>query len=240
VLRNRHKPYANRWQQAKKMTKELVNRKKRLEERLAKHGIKEYHVQYLPYLEFDDKKFATSYETGCRMMILYAVAYTASEPDDRVAVTEWLKKEKLWNHVSPNEKEFFEGKVNDEQKIIDFSWQGECAYILAWTLNLIKETPTPTEQVNDQQLDNFMNVIPALGEELNDFLDKLSYRNATEIYDENLFHELATTYFRDLMFNGKKNKSDIDPNISFLRHQTLNWLRRFMDIEEWDETDTST
>ncbi|WP_194777921.1 DUF4272 domain-containing protein [Pararhodonellum marinum] len=222
------------------MTTELNNRKKRLEERLVKHGIKEYHIQYLPYLEFDEKKFSTPYVTGCRMMILYAVAYTASELDDREAITKWLKREELLSHVSPDERELLEGKLKNEQKIIDFSWQRECAYILAWALNLIKETPTPTEQVNDQQLDDFMNVIPALGEELGDFLNELNYRDTTEIYDENLFHELATTYFRDLMFNGKKDNSDIDRNISFLRHQTLNWLRRFMDIEEWDETDTST
>ncbi|NJK95616.1 MAG: DUF4272 domain-containing protein [Bacteroidales bacterium] len=86
----------------------------------------------------------------------------------------------------------------------------------------------------------FINNIPALGEKLDDFLSKLSYRNTAEIYDENIFHELATTYFRDLLFNGKNNTSDIDSNISFLRHQTLNWVRRFMDIAEWDETDTST
>ncbi|MEO1054347.1 MAG: DUF4272 domain-containing protein [Bacteroidota bacterium] len=222
------------------MTTELTNRKNRLEERLARHGIKELNIQHLPYLEFDDKKFATPFEAGCRMMILYAVAYIASEPGDREAVTEWLQREKLWNHVSPSEQELFEGKVTDEQKLIDFSWQGECAYILAWALNLIKETPTPTEQVDDEQLENFMNVVPALGEELGGFLSDLTYRNTAEIYDENLFHELVTTYFRDLMFSGKEDDSDIDVNISFLRHQALNWLRRFMDIEEWDETDTST
>jgi len=223
-----------------KMTKELLNRKKKLEDRLEKHGIKAYHVDHLPYLEFDDKSFATPYQAGCRMMILYAVAYTASEPDDREAVVDWMKRENLWEHVSPSELELFEGKVTDEQELIDFSWQGECAYILAWALNLIKETPSPTEQINEQQLEDFMSSIPALGDKLNDFLENLSYRDTAEIYDENLFYELATTYFRDLLFNGKEDNSDINRNISHQRHQTLNWLRRFMDISEWDETDTST
>lgn len=222
------------------MTIEITDRKQRLEDRLSRHGIKEYHVKYLPYLEFDDKTFASPYETGCRMMILYAVAYTATELDGREAVVDWLKRENLWTHVAPSERELFENKVTDEQKLIDFSWQGECAYILAWSLSLIKKTPTPTEQVSEQELDDFMECVPALGDKLDDFLGNLSYRDTTEIYDENLFHELATTYFRDLIFNGKENTSNIDRNISFLRHQTLNWLRRFMDIDEWDETDTST
>lgn len=85
-----------------------------------------------------------------------------------------------------------------------------------------------------------MNKVPALGEKLGEFLNNFDYRNTAEIYDENLFHELATTYYRDLMFSGKDDESDIDRDVSFLRHKTLNWLRRFMDIKEWDETDTST
>lgn len=121
------------------MKTDTLNRKRKLEDRLKKHGIKEYHVEYLPNMDFDDSKFATSYEAGCRMMILYAVAYTAQELDNKQAVTDWLKQENLWIHVSPNERDLFGGKVEDEQKLIDFLWQGECAYILAWALNIIKK-----------------------------------------------------------------------------------------------------
>jgi hypothetical protein len=222
------------------MAKDILIRKKRLEERLAKHGIKEPNIIYLPYLKFDPTTFATPYETGCRMMIFYAIAYSASELGDRKKIIDWLKNENLWVHVSNSEQEFLQEDYPEEQKIIDFSWQGECAYILAWALNLIKESPTPTEQVNEEHLDNFMTFVPALGEKLEPFLSNLVFRDLAEIYDENLFHELATTYFRDLLFNGEKDKSDIDRGVSFLRHQALNWLRRFMGITDWDQTDTST
>ena len=222
------------------MTTVIQYRKKGLEERLARHGIKEHRVDYLPYLEFEENTFATPYETGRRMMILYAVAYTAMELDHKESVADWLKKEDLWTHVAPSERELLEGKVKDEQKLIEFSWQGECAYILAWALNIIKETPSPTREVNEDELDDFMARVPAIGDKLENFLNNLNYRDPAQIYDENLFHELATTYFRDLMFNGKNDESDIDRNVSFIRHRTLNWLRRFMDFSKWDETDTST
>jgi hypothetical protein len=218
----------------------ISDRKKRLEDRLAKHGIKDYRVNYLPYLDFDDATFATPYEAGCRMMILYAVAYAVTETNERKKIVDWLTREDLWTRVAPSERELLEGRIQDEQKLIDFSWQGECAYILAWSLNLIHETPTPTRQINEQELDNFMNVVPAIGDEVGVFLASLRYRKTEEVSDENLFHELATTYFRDLMFNGKKDTSNIERSVSFLRHQALNWLRRFMDIEDWDKTDTST
>lgn len=217
-----------------------ISRKDRLENRLSKHGITETKITHLPYLEFDDEAFASPFESGCRMMILYALAYTASQIDDREKIVNWLKQEDVWAHVSPNEKEFFEGKVTDEQKIIDFSWEGEGAYILAWALNFIKETPTPTEQVSEEQLDIFTTAVPSLGAPLKDFLSNLSYRNTAEIYDENIFHELATAYFRDLLFNGNADNTDIDRGISFIRHRTLNWVRRLSDIKDWDDTDTST
>lgn len=41
-----------------------------------------------------------------------------------------------------------------------------------------------------------------------------------------------TSYFRDLLFNGETDKTKINLGISFERHVVLNWLRKFMDIEE--------
>lgn len=221
------------------MNEELMLRKHRLEDRLARHGILGYPISHLPYLEFNEQEFATPYSAGCRMLILYGVAYAASEPDDREGIKQWLLREGLWAHVSPNEREFLDGKVVDPQRLIDLSWEGECAYILAWALDLIEDTPSPTEQVSEEELDAFAAAVPELGTRTQDFLENLSYRNTTEIFDENLFHELATTYFRDRMFSGEENTSTIDLDVAFLRHQALNWLRRFMGVEEWDEIEVS-
>ncbi|NJK95617.1 MAG: DUF4272 domain-containing protein [Bacteroidales bacterium] len=137
------------------MTTNLKNRKKQLEDRLTRHGIKDYRVDYLPYLEFDDKTFATPFEVGCRMIILYAVAFTATNIEYREAIKNWLIREGIWEHVSPREREFFDGNANDKEQLIDFSWQGECAYILAWALSIIKEKPSPIEPVNEHQFDIF-------------------------------------------------------------------------------------
>lgn len=222
------------------MMNETISRKKSLEKRLEKHGIRELKINYLPYLEFNKNDFATPHEAGCRMIILYSVAYTAMELDDRETIADWLKDEGIWPHVAPSERELFAGKVLDQEQLMELSWQGECAYILAWALDLIKESPSPTEAISDKQLDVFMERMPPLGAPLTEFLENLRYRNIAEVFDENLFHELATTHFRDRMFSGQESGSDIDRNVSFLRHITLNWLRRFMGIEDWDETDTST
>jgi hypothetical protein len=74
----------------------------------------------------------------------------------------------------------------------------------------------------------------------------LEYRSLDEIYEENLLNELATSYFRDLLFNGKEDATTINRAISFERHKTLNWLRTFYEGDDevtgelWDDVDTST
>jgi hypothetical protein len=218
----------------------LKGRRERIVKRLERHGISDVEISFLRYLIFDERKFATPYEVGCRVMIIYAIVYTIEEPTEREAVTKWLKAENIWQHVGPKEAQYLEESEVDQEQINDFSWQLEAAYILAWALNLVKDCPSPSSSVSDEQLEDlFKNLVP-LGDGLNDFLSGLSFRDTGEIFEENIFYELTTSYFRDLLFNGNEDKTDIDRIAAFERHKALNWLRRFMDIEEWEETDTST
>lgn len=222
------------------MSNDLLNRKTQLEERLIKHGINGYRITHLPYLEYDDVTFATPCEAGLRLLVLCAVAYCAAVPDEREVIVQWLEREHLWEHVSPNEKRLFTGEVTDGQEIIDFSWEMESAYLLAWALNVVPVPPDPASTTSDDLLDYFVDHIPMLGDETTFFLQGLSYRSLAEIYDENLFYEMVTGYFRDNALMGREDTSDIHNPLSFTRHKTLNWLRRFVDVTEWDDTDTST
>ncbi|MBA4057029.1 MAG: hypothetical protein C0490_20105 [Marivirga sp.] len=218
----------------------LIDRRTRLENQLKDRGISGYEVKYLPYLEFDESSFATAYEVGVRMIILYSCAYVAHNLDETEATAYWLRQEKLWPDVSPEEKKLFTGEIKDEDNLIDFSWRLEAAYTLAWALKLVKELHPPTSQIDEEQMTDFQANMPNIGDKLSSYLNNLSLRDKGEIFDENVFNELATTYFRDLLFNGKTDTTDIDRSVSFERHIVLNWVRRFSDIAEWDDTDTST
>ena len=217
-----------------------MERKKLLEDRLSQFGIHESYIDYQRYLDFDETGFATSYDVGCRLMILYAVSYTASEPGDAEAVKEWLTREHIWEHVSPTEKTLFEGEVSNEQQLIEYSWQGECAYLLAWCLNLVNENPDPSAPVNEDQANEFMDNLPGIGEKLDSFLSHLHLRHPAEIHDERIFYFLATAWFRDHLSDKKAVEPAIDPRISYLRHTALSWLCWFPGINMWDETETST
>jgi len=179
-------------------------------------------------------------EAGKRIMILYAVAHSVHNPKDRVKLRDWLKEIGLWKETSPKEKALFEGRVKVEKELAAFSWQIEAAYILAWALGLVKEQPSPEEQMTEEQMETFVKNLPPLGSNLDSFYTGLQYIDRSEIHLENLFHELATAYFRDLLFNGNEDTTNIDRMASFERHKALNWLRSFGGMTEWDETDTST
>ncbi|MEO6358901.1 MAG: DUF4272 domain-containing protein [Ferruginibacter sp.] len=223
-----------------KLKDTLKGRKETIEQRLRKHGIFDTSITFLRYLMFDDKVFATPYEVGCRIMTINAILYTIEEPAKKQPIADRLKSANIWEHVSYREAQYLEGNETDQEQINEFSWQLEAAYILAWALNLVKERPSPSGSVTDEQMEDFFGNIAPLGDRLQDFLNGLTYRNTAEIFEENIFYEMTTAYFRDLLFNGREDTTDINRTAAFERHKALNWLRRFSDVKDWEETDTST
>lgn len=89
-------------------------------------------------------------------------------------------------------------------------------------------------------MEHFLERLPLVDEPVQGFLSGLAYRDTKEIFDENIFYELTTTHFRDLLFSEKEDLTNISRIAAFQRHKALNWLRRFAGIKDWDDTDTST
>ena len=219
---------------------ELGNRKKRIEKKLISLGIKDTKITYLPYLDYQKEDFQNPYEVGCRLLILQAIAYSVSNLNDRTEIIDWLKYEQIWDKVSEREVDFFTNLSPEDDELADLSWRIESALVLAWVLNLIDNLPEIDQEDTDEVMEIFITKVPEVGGEIKRFLGSLTFRNFDEVFEENILNELATTYFRDLRFNGKKDETKINRTISFERHNTLNWVRRFSGISEWDETDTST
>jgi hypothetical protein len=217
---------------------ELRKRKQIIENKLVGFGIKNSRISYLPYLEFSEDDFQTPQDVGCRILILWAVSFVAGSPAEKGIVENWLKTTGLWDKVSEREKKLFEEEVS-QRELTDFSWRIEACIVLSWAVNLIENLPDLDSQMTDDELDELMIKLP-INENPNFFLSTLTFRNKEEIFIENIINEMITGYLRDLMYFNKKEPQVISPAISFERHYALNWLRRFSEISEWDETDTST
>lgn len=218
----------------------LRAKKKSLESKLIDYGIKNHRVSYLPYLDHTKENFHSSYEAGCRMMILYAIGLSVQHLEERKNIIQWFKDEKIWDRVSPDEKTYLKNPNPSEDMLMDLSWRLEGALSLGWCLQQIDTLPRLDDDDDHTAIQQFQENIPQVGETLHPFLSTIKLRDLGEIYEENLLNELATTYFRNLMFNGKEDQTQINRHTSFERHKTLNWLRQFMGIEDWDDTDTST
>jgi hypothetical protein len=225
---------------------ELRKKKKNLEAKLISYGITNYRVSHLPYLDHSNAIFHSAFEAGCRMIILNTISYLVHNLNDRPQCIEWLQNEKIWNKVSPEEKKFLADPTPPEDLLMDLSWRIEGALVLGWSLNKVKTLPELDKEDNTKQIEELQGNIPGIGDGLLLFLSKLEYRSMEEIYEENRLNELVTTYFRDLMFNGKKDTTKINPAVSFERHLALNWLKTHFEEEDevtgelWDNTDTST
>ncbi|MDP9081733.1 MAG: DUF4272 domain-containing protein [Bacteroidota bacterium] len=217
---------------------ELQRRKQIIENKLIAYGIKNSRISYLPYLEFSEEDFQTPYEVGCRILVLWAVSYVAGNLDEKDLIEGWLKTTVLWDKVSEREKKLFEQEVS-QRELIDFSWRIEACIVLSWAVNLMENLPGLDSQMADDELDELMVKLP-INENPNFFLSTLTLRNKEEIFTENIVNEMITSYLRNLMFSDKKEQLSINAAVSFERHYALNWVRKFGEIPEWDETDTST
>lgn len=218
----------------------LLARQLRLEQRLRAAGISNAQLTYLPYLRFAATEFQTPYAIGCRLLILYVLSAVVHDLTSRPPFSAWLQAEGLWEHVSAEEQAFLSDPTPEARQLSALSWQIEGVFLLGWVLNLIPTLPEATRPATEEELELVLDQLPAFGDRTDAFLQHVRLRPAEEIFEENLFHEQVTTYFRDLLFNGQPDETVLQRVVSFERHRTLNWVRQFAGLSDWDDTDTST
>lgn len=216
----------------------LIYRRDVIESKLISYGINNRKISYLPYLEFSEEEFQEPYEVGCRILVLWAMSYTATNLTEKSEIEGWLKSSSLWSRVSENEKELFTQDVS-KKTLIDFSWHIEACIVLCWAVNLLENLPDLDSKLSEADLNTLLAKLP-IDQNPEFFLNSLIYRNKEEIFIENIINEMMTSYLRDMWLSDKKESLKINSGISFERHYALNWLRKFDGISEWDETDTST
>jgi hypothetical protein len=220
---------------------ELKRRKRAFEGRMTALGINKYRITHLQYLNPGNENFRAPYEVGCRLLILYGIAYSVHHLEDRQKIIDWFKRENLWGKVSKCEKAFLSDSKPKRKVLMNLSWGLEGALTLGWTLSLTECLHEIDRDETDEEMEAFVASIPKLGGETAEFLSKLAFRNLEQVYEENLVNELVTAYFRDLFLQGGKDETSINRMVSYERHKTLNWVRQqFSGSGDWDEVDTST
>src|SRR5579859_5700455 len=82
-------------------------------------------------------------EVARRCLALYAVI-AAGHEGPRDELLGWLRREKLWDSVSPVEASFLQSDAPTQQQRVNATWRTEALAPLLWALGLVPELPPPT------------------------------------------------------------------------------------------------
>lgn len=189
----------------------------------------------LPEIESDHSvELRSAEDVGIRIMCLYCVvgaAFTgAVEP-----IADYLRANRLWDHLSPNEVEFLTNPIQEEDSM-NLGWRVEAMSLLMWAVGLFDELPLPTGQTdNDEVLER----LPLDRKDPWPFIHGLELRPKAEILDaSDLIYRLHWAV-RQARIEGSPPPGGLDPGVVYEWHYAINWLTKY-DDEEWDEVSTDT
>lgn len=185
-------------------------------------------------MEEVDDELRSAEEIAKRALTLSAVvscAYGASKP----AVIDWLKKEDLWQEVTPSEQEFLESETSDQVRR-NFTWKIEALAPLLWAIGKLDSMPSVGEQCDTEPIKKAVVWPPGSTAA---FIHSAELRDEEEIGRE--YEKVYDAHWkaRDAKLNNRPVPRKIDPGAVYERHYGFNWLRGYMS-QPWDEITTDT
>lgn len=216
-------------------TKENLTRKEKTEKFLEQKRVK---INYnLPHIESEEETTLRSpKEIALRVTILATTNMVAFDVMSGIEATEYLKKYNLWDHVTPNEKDFLANPTYERKN--HESWKCEGIWTLLWALKKVDKLGYPNQMCD-------LNIIPhenyPIGKDKdpNDFIKSITEcRTKTEILDANDLYYRFDWACVDARINGVEI-DNLNPGVVYERHYTLNWLVNYME-QEWDDVTTDT
>jgi len=175
-------------------------------------------------------------EVARRSLALFAVVATALGLSRDEAIS-WLRKEELWDALTPHEVAYLEQTDPPQRARINFGWQSERLIVLVWALGKIPELPDSATQCD---ISVFKSVLPPFTE-----TSPRAFIAQATLTDEETLWEQAEAYFqdhwkaRDAQLHGRPMPAGIDIEIVQERHHAINWTTGY-DGLPWDDVTTDT
>jgi hypothetical protein len=190
----------------------------------------------LPCIETEAKtELRTPEEIGLRMLCLLCVIGTAYHPSDP-SCKRYLKKYRLWDHLTPNELSFMSNPGPEHQACMVLTWRIEALFVLMWAVGLVRTLPFPIYQVENQKL---IDKFPSFNKSPRPFINSLRLRPKSTIMNKSdLIYRLhwATT---QAQMDGQPSPGGLDPEIVYEWHYAINWITKYGDAD-WDDVVTDT
>ncbi|MEW6533201.1 MAG: DUF4272 domain-containing protein [Thermodesulfobacteriota bacterium] len=211
-----------------------IQRKARTIAMLKKRGIR--YLSWLPCVESEEEtELRTPKEVGIRMFCLFCVIGTAYDPSD-TSYKRYLKKCRLWKHLTPDELAFLSNPSPDRRTCVNFTWRVEALFVLMWAVNLFRSLPFPSKQVkNERIIDKF----PSFKKSAWPFIRAMKMRPKSQILDKSdLIYRLHWAT-RQAEIDGEPPPPGVDPEVILEWRHAINWLTKY-DDSDGDHVSTDT
>ncbi|MEO5925656.1 MAG: DUF4272 domain-containing protein [Bryobacteraceae bacterium] len=172
-------------------------------------------------------------EIASRCLVLYAVC-AAGHKQSRSLLREWLQRERLWTHASPEERALFEASELSDRDGIQATWRIEAVVPLLWALGHLRDLPRPTALCDVPAIQA---LLPTIGAATGGFVEAAQLRSEVEIWEGLEATYQAHWQVNDARYHGKQIPGGLNPGAIRERHLGLNWLTGNV---EWDEVTTDT
>ena len=191
---------------------------------------------HLPLIESDrEAKIRDPKDVARRVLILCCMAAIA-DGVEREEMLDFLKSENLWEHVSPNEINFFNDANPSEKSLVQASWRSEAIWLLLWALGHIEKLDLP---INQCSADTIVDIVPGPGESTKDFIENSKLRPISEILDASDLIYRTHWATRDRGDDNKTEYANLNRDIVMEWHYAINWLTCYND-DDWDDVATDT
>lgn len=200
-------------------------------------------IDWLPVIESSENVWRRSAEDIARRAIASLIAIQAAcdrnagnyTPENAQWCMELLQKYEIGQALTPNELTILNNQ-GDEQDIINMIWKYEAYWTLLWALGIVPELDYPDHIIDCDLAIQAVSSCDTFAE----FMAKVRLRDIEDILNE---ADLIYRYHwacRDARLNGREEPAGLINSVVMERHAGLNWLIGALDIDDWDNPDTST
>lgn len=196
----------------------------------------------LPAIEsYEETNIRTKEEVVNRCLALCLVSvyaegifYKSDFKQNQELVKSLIEKYSADSFFTKEERKFMNDTNPSMEEAARFSWRYEGYNVLLWALNLVDELDFPNKECDVFKITSILKEINSYSE----FERKCKLKDKEDILDE---ADLIYRYSWACVESRLKNKpiENINPDVVYERHYTLNWLINYMG-QDWDSITTDT
>ena len=164
-----------------------------------------------------------------RAVILQGVVAVAYQVDSE-PVIEWFHEQKIWDAVTPKEKEFLLLPIRSTEECNRYRAQQEAEWTLLWVIGKIDSLGLPTHYCDTRRLVH--EIIPPLGTDIEPFIRSAVLQKPGVLLAEgDRTYTMWCYYWRDHR-ESRPLPHDLNITVLYERRYAFEWLDG---IQEWDD-----